>query len=163
MLVIAAIAALAFCLWGGIRINAEINFTQDCGGYLERAANANTVELATLELGRAVEYMDRNDLKSGYTSVFWRTPDEDIGYWYQNTTAALTELRETKADATPLEKSNMLMKLRESLTSNRGRGDHLNVPEGISIYPNNARLFWLAWLSAIVGCVSLGVAVKNEL
>ena len=163
LLVAAAIAALTFCLWGGIRINAGIHYTQNCGGYIERAANANTVELATRELARAVEYMERNELKSGYTSVLWRTPDEDIGFWYANTTAALAELRATRADATPLEKSNVLMKLRESLTNRGEKGDHLNVPEGIAIYPSNVGFFWWAWLSFGVTCIaSIAAMVKDD-
>ncbi len=63
-----------------------------------------------------------------------------------------------KKHAKPLPKkvwiNFLLMKLRETLTNNGERGDYLNVPTGVSIYPNNTGFFLFGWLSAIVACVS---------
>lgn len=52
------------------------------------------------------------------------------------------ELAETKGNST-LENTNVLMKLRESLTDNSEKGTQLTIPTGISRYPNNA-LFGVA-------------------
>lgn len=154
LLTVAAFVAVVFLGWCTVRSVKAINFKQDCGGYLARAANANTVELAIRELARALEYIERNDLTEGYTSVIYRTPDEDIGYWHDNLIASLTELQEIKPDASSLERSNVLMKLRETLMDQGGQGDHLTIPEGISVYPNNSAF---AWWGTVSGLTMLGL------
>jgi len=159
LLVITTLAAISFCGWAAVRIVQGVGFKQDCGGYLRRASNANTVELAVRELSRALEYMERNNLTTGYTSVLWRTPDEDVGYWHDNIRASLDELKAIKPDAGQLERSNVLMKLRETLIDRGDKGDGLTVPDGISAFPANTALFIWGWLSALVavGCVALAM------
>lgn len=132
-----------------------INFTQGCGGYLKRAADANTVELAEQELAKALAYMKQNEMIEGYTSVLWRTPDEDVGFWYNNINSSYQELINLPDSASSLEKSNMLMKLRETLTD--VSSGISSVPSGISRFPNN--LLWgiLNWtaFSIIIGAIIL--------
>lgn len=158
------ISLISFCFWGGVRIHSAINFNQNCGGYLKRAANANTIELATKELSRAVKYIDNNELDSGYTSVLWKTPDEDIGFWRDNIVSALAELKTVKSETSSLEKSNILLKLRESLLDNKGdSGEQLNVPDGISVYPNNVRFFVWGWFSFGICAITLFLAsIHND-
>lgn len=120
-----------------INIVMAIEFKQQCSGYLKQAADANTVELASERIGMAIEYIESHNLTSGYTSVLWKTEDENIGYWYQNIKACQKELQDCK-DGTQLEKSNVLMKVRESLTDNGEKGTELTIPAGLSRYPNNA-------------------------
>ena len=135
----------------------HIQFNQDCGGYLERAANANTIPMAITELEKAVKYMEEHDLTEGYTSVFYKTPDEDIGFWYNNCKSSLNELKSLSDSSAPLEKSNMLMKLRETLLDNGKNGTSLTVPEGISRYPNNVMWEVLSVLSLLgLVCVWFG-------
>ena len=43
----------------------SIQFKQSCKGYLKRAADSNTVELAKQELGKAVDYIEANNLTEG--------------------------------------------------------------------------------------------------
>jgi hypothetical protein len=156
MIILAALASVFFSSWGGARIGAEVHFEQRCGGYLSRAARANTIELAERELARAVDYMERAGLSSGYTSVLWRTPDEDIGFWRANMEAALLDLPTTDPATTPLEKSNVLMKLRESITGTGSGGDYL-------IVPPNALFFWWGWISGVVALAFLvGAAIRHE-
>lgn len=119
----------------------SIQFNQQCAGYLKQAADANTAELALERLNRAIDYVEKNDLTDGYTSVLWKTEDENVGYWYQNLKACQSEL-ENCLDASQLEQSNVLMKVRESLTDNGEKGTVLTVPPGISRYPFNAGLGW---------------------
>lgn len=149
---------LLFCVWAGIRIVAAIQFDRNCGGYLKRAADANTVELAKKQLKVSLDYMEREGLTTGYTSVLYRTPDEDVGFWYTNIKSSLTELEQMNPNATQLERSNLLMKLRETLLD-EGKNTSITVPSGISIYPNNVAMAFLGWLSAILAVVGIVVVI----
>lgn len=117
----------------GYRKITEIQFDRNCQGYLKRAADSNTIELAQTELGKAVKYLEDNNLTEGFTSVVYNTPDEDVGFWYTNLKSALTELQTISKDASDLEKSNMLLKLRESLMDN----SKITVPQGMAFFPHN--------------------------
>ena len=130
----------------------DIQFDQDCGGYLKQAADANTVELAKQRIDVAVNYMEDNHLTDGYTSVLWRTEGDNVGYWYNNVKACQKELTECQ-DGSQLEKSNVLMKVRESLTDDGEKGTELTLPKGISRYPNNTLFGVLFWISALIFCI----------
>lgn len=151
--------------WGTGRIYKSIIFDIECKGYLERAANANTVEYAIDNLQVALDYLDVNNIKDGYTSVFWRTPDEDVGYWYNNLLEAYKELWEIKANekATALEKSNILMKLRETLINNTKEGDKIIIPQGISIHPLNKIWTLLGIVSFLSFSLGSGLIIGRHL
>lgn len=119
------VSTILFGLYCGIVTVKRIQFNQNCGGHLTLAANSNTIELATKELETAVNYL------------------------------ALKELKEISPDATPLEKSNVLMKLRESITEHGESGESLNVPTGIALYPNNTlfAIFGLIAFIPFAGCI----------
>ena len=115
----------------------HVQFQQNCGGYLKQAADANSVELALERLDKAIEYVEKNNLTTGYTSILWKTEDDNIEFWYRNLKTCQEELNDA-LDATQFEKTNVLMKVRESLTDDDGEhGTVLNVPKGISRYPSN--------------------------
>ena len=150
-----AIAGLCLCMgWAANRIYNGVLFNQNCGGYLKRAADANVINMAKVELNRALVYIEAKGLTNGYTSVFFRTPDEDLEFWYQNIKSALTELNTLGEDTSTLEKSNALIKLRETLLDHRDGADSLTVPAGISIFPNN--VFY-----AIVGYIPLFLMIPG--
>lgn len=113
-----------------------IQFSQNCGGYLKQAADANSVELAIDRLNIAIDYIEENNLTSGYTSVIYRTEDENVGFWYKNIVTCRDELLSC-INGTQFEQTNTLMKVRESLIDNGEKGDTLTIPSGISRYPNN--------------------------
>ncbi len=140
-------------------ISMYIEFQQQCGGYLKQAADANTVELAQERLDLALKYIEEKGYTSGYTSVMWKTEDENIGYWYQNLKACQKELNEA-LDGTQLEKSNVLMKVRESLTDNGEKGTVLTVPSGLAKYPHNLLLAILEIIGALL--VIFGLCVTKE-
>jgi len=136
----------------GIRISKKVVFEQNVKGYLKRAGDANTIELATTELTRALDYLEANDLTSGYTSILWKTPDEDIDFWYRNLKASQRELQTLNSES-PLEKTNVLMKLRETLLD-VGESTKVTVPDGLAVYPNNwlwAVLISIAILAGFIG------------
>lgn len=145
----------SFC-WAGGRIVKNIVYTQNCGGYLKRAADANTIEMANTELSRAIEYLEKNNLTTGYTSVLYKTPNEDVGFWYNNLKASQEELLKIKPNTSMLEKTNVLMKLRETLLDNGEKGTTITQPGGISVYPNNtawAVFGWISFILLLFGCV----------
>jgi len=153
IIILTLIGLVMFLFWAGTRIIAGISYEQDCGGYLKRAADANTIELADKELTKAVTYIEGNGLTSGYTSVIYRTPDEDLGFWYSNLKASQKELQEIDSEATQLERTNVLMKLRETLLDDGESGQSVTQPDGISVYPNNAVLWFLGLLSMLMTCI----------
>lgn len=139
-----------FMGWVFVRGCSGINFERECGGYLSRAANANTVELAQANIKTALNYLESNNLTSGYTSILYRTPDEDIGYWYSNLIAAKEELQKITADTSQLEKTNILMKLRETLLDNGEQSSYLVCPSGISVYPYNTLFGFYGWIFGVL-------------
>lgn len=134
----------------GSMIYQEIKMEQNCTGYLKRAADANTVELAKVELEKCIAYLEANDLTTGYTSIIYNTPDEDISFWYTNIKDSHRELTLVTDSTTSLEKSNILMKLRETLLDN----EKLSAPTGLARFPNNG--LWcvgscMAFIMIVVG------------
>ena len=127
---------LLMLVGAGAVIYKRIDFRQNCSGRLERAANANTVELAVKELDAVIQYAEVKGYTSGYTSVLYNTPDEDVEYWYNNLCASRKELLNL-SDSTSTLETNTLMKLRETLTDTGKDGTHVIYPDGLQFYPNN--------------------------
>lgn len=164
-MVIAIIATVVFGAWSVDRIVNAVEFSTNCKQYLKRAADANTIETAKEELAKAISYAETNNLTEGVVSIFLNQPKNDIGYWYKNLTEAYSELENISEDATALEKTNVLMKLRETLTDEDNDGTSITIPSGISIYPNNVSYFWWGVLSSVIALVMwmmLYVAYEND-
>jgi hypothetical protein len=110
-----------------------IKLKQNCTGYLKQAADASSVDVAKEQLGKSIKYLEDNNITSGYTSVLWRTPDEDIEFWYNNLKTSQAELIKVNDSTSSVSKTNLLMKLRETLLDNK----EVTVPTGLARYPNN--------------------------
>ncbi len=149
---LAIISMISCCAWCIVRCVKGVQFSINCTQHIKRAADASTVEHAKEELEKAISYAEKNGLTEGVVSVFLHQPKNDVGYWYQNMKEAYDELENLPEDATSLEKSNVLMNLRESLTDEGESSAHVIIPEGISIYPRNVEYFWWIILS-VVSCV----------
>lgn len=143
-----------FLGWGAVRIIDDIRFDRNVEGHLKRAGDANTVELAEKELAGVVEYLEKNQMTTGYTSIFWETPDEDVGFWFQNLQASLGELQAVPPEATQMERSNILIKLRETLVDH-GQNTTVTVPAGITIFPYNVSFCWWGILSGILAAIGV--------
>lgn len=152
----AVVSSLVFMVLIVVQIVLSVHYDQNIGGHLKRAADANSIELAMQEIRFAITNMEAQSLTSGYTSVIWKTPDEDIGFWYNNIKTAYAELDSLPASTSPLERSNMLIKLRETLLDHTKEGDSVTNPEGISRYPNNKMFFWLTWSSLFFSLAGWG-------
>ena len=149
----AILFTVVFIVWGIIRIVAYYQFSVGCGQYLQRAATANSISLASSNLDTAISYLENRNLTSGQVSIFLHQPKNDITYWYSNLKSAQSELKNMSPDATQLEVSNELMKIKETLVSNTSDGEVLIYPEGIEIYPHNVILFWISLVSGVFGLV----------
>ena len=133
----------------GTAIVKTINMNAECIGYLEMAADANSVELAEKHLSKGIEYLEENNLTHGSTGIIFHTPGNNIEFWYENLKSAQIQLQEFKSES-ELEESNILMKLRETLLDETGEVTHPNM---ISFYPNHIFWFWflvLGWLLFII-------------
>lgn len=163
LIAVAVLFSLLFVLWAGVRIYKGIVFGIECQGRMKRASDANTVELARAEMEKVVHYAMEQGLTNGYTSIIYRTPDEDVGFWFQNMQASLEKLKRVRPDATQLEMSNVLMKLRETLLDH-GRRLSVTVPSGISVFPHNVGYtVWgsLSFMFAAIFAVG-AIAVRED-
>lgn len=143
------LALFAFSIFA-VSINKSISLEQNCTGYLKRAADANTVETAKGELQKSIQYLEAHNLTKGYTSVMYNTPDEDIEFWFKNLKASENELSQVPDTASILEKTNLLMKLRETLMDSGEKNDQVTVPDGLERYPDNVMWGILIWLSVLI-------------
>lgn len=132
----------------------NIEFSQACSGHLKLAADANTPALAISELEVAVEYLEKKGLTSGYTSIFIRMPKDNIGFWYTNLRDSLLELKRLSPEASELEKSNTLMKLRQTLLDHTPSGESVTVPSSIAIFPYNRLLAGFSVVWALVAGIA---------
>ena len=135
-----------------ITIIKSIQFNQDCKGYLKQTADANSVELALDRLNKAIDYIEANNLTSGYTSIIYRTEDENIEFWYKNLLACKQELTEC-IESSQFEKTNVLMKVRESLTDQSEHGTIITCPPGLSRYPNNKTFAFFNFFGLLIALV----------
>lgn len=146
-----AIIWIAATVWF---ISMRIDFNQNCSGYLKQAADANTVELAIDRLEKALVHIERKGWTKGYTSILWKTEDENIGFWYANLKSSKQELIRS-LESSQLEQTNVLMKLRETLTEQGEKSIHVTYPSGLWKFPYNTAFAILAWIVNILGFVAL--------
>ena len=154
ILIIASIIlfAVPFPSWIYSIVKA-VRFDANCGNYLELAGDANSIELAEKHLSKAITYLEDNNMTSGDTRIIIYYPKNDVGLWYENLKIAQTQLQQmiNERNTTDLEKSNMLLKLRETLLE---EGGSLIIPYGVSRLENFRTTFWLnvslwlAWIPA---------------
>lgn len=145
-LVLAIICTMIFGAWATVRIVKAVSFDMNCHAYIHRAAGATEIETAKVELAKAIEYIEENSLTEGTVSIFLKNPRNDVGFWYGTIKNAYKELDTFSEGATQLEKSNYLMRMRESFLE-------VGLPDGISVYPNNVLYFWWSMLSLIGAAV----------
>lgn len=149
-----AFTLLLVCAFGpAIRQYNTYLFNKEVTGRLKRAADANTVDIAETEMGAVIHYLEANGITSGSTSIIWDTPNNDVGFWYNNLKAALGELESIPENATKVEKTNTLMKLRETILDNL----EVTQPEFIEIYPHV--IFWRLLTSGAVIGIVISIAV----
>ena len=154
-LALTIISVICICGWITVRTVKDVSFDKNCIQYIERAANANTVELAKEELKKAISYAESKNLTKGRVSIFLNQPKNDIGYWYKNLKTSYEELENLPSDTSTVEKTNALMNLRETLTDSTADGTIATYPDGISIYPNN-KIYFILIIVFSIGTIAFG-------
>jgi hypothetical protein len=133
-----------------------------CGTYIYRAAIATDQAMAIQSLDVAIAYTDQHGMTAGYTSVLYRDATEDVGFWHELLTSARDQVKALPTNATPLERTNVLMKLHENLVAPSGA---IHVPDGISGFPYNSAFTFLGWFGVamiIGGLIIIIVEVVNQ-
>jgi hypothetical protein len=143
LIILSILAVLPFAGWCATAGISYIQFDRLCTQHIERAGEATDVEIAASELEIAMDYLRGHNMTSGYTSIIYRTPDEDLGFKFQNYSTAENELK-SLSGATELEKTNALLKLRESIHENG------TMPDGAWLYPYNLEMCCWAWASGLL-------------
>jgi hypothetical protein len=148
---LALVLVVPFTLWGIFSLTNHFSYQKNCGGRLKLAADANTVELAKQELRKAVIWLEETGKTEGNSSFIIDVPANDVGFWYKNLKSSLEELEKVTPETSQLERTNLLMKLRETLLDHSGQGGTVvTEPAGITVYPH--RWGYLIW--AILGVIS---------
>ena len=153
-IIIFVVTAVILCI---ISLVLNIQFSIHCKQYLKRAADSNTVELAHEELENALKYIEDKGLTEGNTSLIIKSPENDIGFWYRNLKASYEELENLDSNSSQLEKTNVLMKLRETL-ADEGKGTTITLPNYISLYPYQKILIFVP-----VGCIIAAIIIIFKL
>ncbi|HEY1806062.1 MAG TPA: hypothetical protein VGG45_16430 [Terracidiphilus sp.] len=139
---LSAISLLAFLAWAAARIALGIQFNIGCNDYISQAASSPDPSIAAQRLDAAISYADAHNLTSGNTGIFFTFPKNDVGFWYKRLTDSRAILRALPPGDAPLEVSNTLMRVRETLVEGGKDGDAVVSPSGISAFPDNAAFFW---------------------
>lgn len=147
---VAVCLTLPFIGWATGRIYNGIVFDIHCEAYLKRAADSNSVETARDQLDIALKYMEANDMTHGNTGIFIKSPSDDVAFWYKNLSESKAELDKVTPTTTQLERTNLLMKLRETLLDKTTHGESVTAPGNICVYPNNLAYFLLSVFSFLM-------------
>jgi hypothetical protein len=163
---IGVLFCIPFILLVGRGIVRDIEYEQNCGGHLKRAGDASSIPIARQELEVAVNWLEATNKTTGYTSIIYKTPEDDIGFWYKNLMSALDQARkaESNPSLTKLEESNELMKLREVVLDHGDSGEKVTAPGMVSVYPDQQLYFWGGLFTLVlggVGVLMVAVAVKG--
>lgn len=159
---LAGLSLIAFLAWATTRIVLGIQFDIGCDDYISQAASSPDPAIAASRLDTAITYAEAHSLTAGNTGIFFTYPTNDIGFWYKRLTDSRAILRALPANDAPLEVSNTMMRVRETLVAAGKDGESVVSPDGITIFPSNAAFFWWCTLS-IVAALLFGVLAITDL
>lgn len=160
------IALGPFVVTGVVRYTKWLRIEQNLTGKLKQAANANSIPLAAKKLTESIEWLESNNMTSGSSHVFIRTPACDFEFFYENLKSAKEDLENfpppsssANAEARAkydLAESNQLMKLRETLLDDSSEGTVVTCPPNVDTYPSQTLWFFI-WpallLWAVIVCI----------
>lgn len=132
-----------------VSVSMWYGFKSNCGDYLKLAGDAPTVEKANVFLGKAINYLEQKDKTSGNSAFIFRTPANDVGIWYGQLTGAKAIADSLIKNGTSLEKSNALMKIRETVLDQGEKGTVVTLPTKIASFPYQwPMLIW--WIVTVL-------------
>ncbi len=105
----------------------------------------------------AVVYLEKRGLTKGYTSLFYKSEDENVGAWYAGVKKSLNSLKKVTKGTTEVGEEKILLQLRKKLTRPSLLGDKVIFPAGISVYPSNTLIFYWGMISFVICIICLPV------
>jgi len=147
-----SILLVVFLMWlsvMGSMIYESCEYQAGFSSYVERAAYGNSYETVAPSLDAAIAYLENNDLTEGFTSVLYKTADEDLAWYYQNLKEIRADLDRAGPDGfyLPAEKDLLFLNLKTRLLRSSG---NVAAPIGISRFPHNTAYCILLWISTIL-------------
>ena len=149
-------------------IISTIYFRVKCETPLRKAALAETIPEAKVNLDKAIQFVEQNQLTTGYSSLFFKEDEYNITKWYAMLKSAQSEIdilhvkgydRVEEIDALIV----LLIKLTD-IPENKQcvfLNDVVFVPTGIQFVPLYESV-WILFLFSITICTILGITIYME-
>lgn len=113
---LAIACTLVFLAWAGTRIVAGIQYDTQLGGFISQATTSPSPTIAAAKLDVAIAEIERRGWTKGNTGILFTYPTNDVGFWYQRLVDSRSILKALPSNDSPLEVSNTMMRVHESLT-----------------------------------------------
>ncbi len=155
-------------IWGLVRIKKDLDLRALGAENFILAYNANTIALAKEYWEKGIKFLEDNNLTTGNTGAFWKTPEDDLEFFYKNVVEMRNYLNtppDTLSDSSfdqkivsgsTLSKGDPLTVFDRKTLSARLKKTWKNAPEGIEIYPNNCIYAIWGWISGLV-CIVFAI------
>lgn len=130
----------------------EFSLKQQLTTPLSRVAMSSNVQMASENLKDAIDYLERNHLTSGNSSMLFPDKLNDLEYFHTNLLNAQAELNRAVANKnmSQLEESNVLLRIKEVVTHHNATGE-VFLPANLEYYPHQWGGNILMWGMIIVG------------
>jgi hypothetical protein len=160
--VISFLFFMPLLLWGTVRVERAINFSNQCGGYMQQVSCASSPEIAQEPMKKTLSYMEKHNLTKGCVCLFGlgKTPTKDVGFWYANMKSVQTILDIiVEQKSSTAEKSSTLLKIKQCMVD---RNEEAKAPLGITVYPHN-NLFFLWGLLGLLFAAGRAVVLLKDI
>jgi hypothetical protein len=165
--------------WVGTNIHLNKNWDAGVGSYLAAAINTRDPQKASKYLNNAVSFLEERGQTDGFTSIAYKTPDEDLNEWATGVAEATETAASVPADEPMIGKMHtpwvqQLIKHKivvanvtglDPVTGKTSFVYDLKYPSGIGRAPYNGYLFW-SLMGLLLGVVAAGAwtgfAVRND-
>ena len=149
-------------------IISTIYFRIKCETPLRKAALAETLPEAKVNLDKAIQFVEQNWLTTGYSSLFFKDDEYNITKWYATLKSAQSEIDILYVKGyDQVEELDALIALLIKLTDIPEDkqcvflNDIVFVPTGIQFVPLYESV-WIVFLFSITVCAILGITVYME-
>ena len=149
-------------------IISTIFFRIKCETPLRKAALAETLPEAKVNLDKAIQFVEQNWLTTGYSSLFFKDDEYNITKWYATLKSAQSEIDILYVKGyDQVEELDALIALLIKLTDIPENkqcvflNDIVFVPTGLQFVPLYESV-WIVFLFSITVCAILGITVYME-
>jgi len=154
LLLVSILLVLPFIGWSITRISLSNHLDNTFTYHIDRASATSDIDEAANEMHLAKQYLEKRDMAHGYTSVVWRSEDEDLGVFYGTIVKRSNYLDDLQTihtrDKTVFE--DMITYTRMT----NMKAQEQKVPDGISIYPHNVFFVYWFFVSLVLAAVGIG-------